>query len=268
MRFLKTCIVLALIGFGVLVLKAKLTSNSNGGANQSQPSIADATDSMKNLAIKLVVSKIMLTDELIEMNPDLDDMEWSAEESPSPCLDAQQTDCWNVHLYVYVMDRADKKRIEGEWMADLNHRTVKPMNTEARMLWRNRLPSEEENDAEGLAKLAEPLKRPERYALVGNTSNDSIDPADVAAGGKLPFPDLRNSSDTECSPNVQCTGDEFRAQVNELKALWPITPQEIQEQCAAPSTAPEFVGCILRHSMAWLNVHPGSAAPWIPGPKP
>ena len=97
---------------------------------------------------------------------------------------------------------------------------------------------------------------------------DAVDAAKEARDGKTKragtaFPNIHNSADDECSPGRECSDDEFRGVVANLKAQWIATPRFIRSNCSGYETYPAVESCILKQSLEWADKNPGKLPSWI-----
>jgi hypothetical protein len=82
----------------------------------------------------------------------------------------------------------------------------------------------------------------------------------------IPLPQIKNSPDTLCEANRQCTDQEFASQFAALDKRWALMPDWLRQRCAASSTLPAMEQCIAGETASWSNVHPEAETPWM-GPE-
>jgi hypothetical protein len=103
-------------------------------------------------------------------------------------------------------------------------------------------------------------EEPEAIISAGPASPSAQTPDDDR---RTPFPTIHNSPDTTCDPGIQCSDEQFKQVLKGEMRRWELSPEWLRRECVSSETAPVLFGCMLKNTVAWLNVHPEAKAPWL-----
>lgn len=90
------------------------------------------------------------------------------------------------------------------------------------------------------------------------------DYASDARSKAVPFPDIHNSPDMQCTDSEpQCSDAEFADALNSMRKQWNLSPTWLRSLCASARTGPSLEKCLATETVKWLNGHPEEKAPWL-----
>ncbi len=99
------------------------------------PEETKAAEHDTQAAISAIQQRYQPSYRLMMLNPDIHDAYWLAFKNPAECDYPEHKNCWKVSYYVHVMPEAESKKIECEWLIDMDTMENQPSNTEARAMF-------------------------------------------------------------------------------------------------------------------------------------
>jgi hypothetical protein len=97
----------------------------------------DAKSNEDQAAISAIQQRYSPSVQLLLLHPDTESGEWFAFHGPVECTygHPERQNCWKVTYTVNVMPDAESKKIECEWLIDMDTMTTQATNTEARTMF-------------------------------------------------------------------------------------------------------------------------------------